>query len=170
MNGFGWQASRFAGQSGALALRGGVPGRPRLGQSDTGEWKTRAQAAVQAFDLLLGRTQQVGNPDARKALMDWVSTPDAPGTPAERYRVVVDDLAQGAPWAEVGQKRVTDLELMDMLFETKVKQAEQAFAPAGQPEQPGMIVNLRGAFTPTGIVLGAAGILGLLVVPLVMGD
>lgn len=167
---FGRTPPRFVAQTPAGAWRGAPSRRSALGQAESQDWQARAQAAVSAFDILLGRAKDVGDLDARGALLEWVSLPGVPGTPAERYRVVVEDLAQGTPWVDISQKRVSDLELMDTLFETKVIQAEQAYSPVGQPVQAGSIVNLKGAFTPTGIVLGAVGILGLLVVPLVMGE
>jgi len=170
MHDFGRTPPRFVAQTPAGALRGGFPRRPSLGQADGQDWQARAQTAVAAFDLLLARAKDIGDLDARGALLEWVSSPEVPGTPAERYRVVSEDLAQGTPWMDISQKRVSDLELMDTLFETKVLQAEQAFSPVGHPAGPGSIVSMGGAFTPTGIVLGAVGILGLLVVPLVMGE
>lgn len=169
MNGFGWQPARFAGNAG-VSLAGRNVRRPRLSQADEAAWADRARAAVEAFDLLSARAQQIGNPDARRAIFEWVSTPGVPGTPAERYKVVVDDLTQGTPWAEISQKRVSDLELMDTMFDTKVKQAEQSYAPISQPEAPGVTASRAGALSTTGIVLGAVGILGLLVVPLVIGE
>lgn len=167
---FGRTPPRFVGQTPARAFRGAAPRRAMLGQAAVADWQARARAAVSAFDSLMDRARNIGDLDARGALLEWVSSPDVPGTPAERYQVVAVDLAQGTPWADISEKRVSDLELMDTMFETKVKQAEQAFSPVGQPVQPGSIVNLAGAFTPTGIVLGAVGILGLLVVPLVFGE
>lgn len=168
MNGFGWQPARFAGNAG-VSLGGTNVRRPRLSQADEAAWGDRARAAVEAFDLISARAQQIGNPEARRAILEWVSTPSIPGTPAERYKVVVDDLVQGTPWAEISQKRVSDLELMDTMFDTKVKQAEQSYTPLSQPEAPGATAR-GGALTTTGIVLGAVGILGLLVVPLVIGE
>jgi hypothetical protein len=169
MHDFGRKAPRFVAQTPAGGYRG-APRRAALGQAEIQDGRARAQTALSAFDLLLDRARNIGNLDARGALLEWVSSPEVPGTPAERYRVVAEDLAQGTPWADISQKRVGDLELMDTMFETKVKQAEQAFSPVGQPVSAGSIVNLSGAFTPTGIALGAVGILGLLVVPLVMGE
>lgn len=140
-----------------------------LSQSDVA-WKNRGTAAVARFDNLLKETAGIGNAAARAEIMAWVGSASQPGTPAERYKVVVDDLAQGSAWEEISTKRVVDLEAIDDLLATKVKQGEQAFAPTAQPDQAGQILDFRGAFTPTGIVLGTIGVLGLLVVPLVVGE
>jgi hypothetical protein len=58
-----------------------------LGQAAIADWQTRAQAAVSAFDALLERAKNIGNLDARGALLEWVSSPEVPGAPAERYQV-----------------------------------------------------------------------------------
>jgi hypothetical protein len=169
-NNFGWQASRFAGHAGT---RLGV--RHRLGEGPdeatlASDYRIRADAALQNFDILLGRTSEIDNLDARRALLGWVSTPDAPGTPAERYRVVAEDLSRGAPFSDVAQKRLGDLETMNAMFESKVKQAEQAYATKAEPAPAGATSKPGGGLTTTGIVLGAGALFGLLVVPLVWGE
>jgi hypothetical protein len=164
---FGSKTPRFRAQTPARAFLGALPHRTALGQEELRSWQERGELAVGAFDVLLDRVRNIEDLDAQGALFEWISSPGVPGTPAERYRVVEEDLAQGAIWTDIAHKRISDLELMDALLETKVRQAEQGFPPPGSA---GSIVNLRGALTPTGIVLGTVGILGLLVVPLVFGE
>lgn len=146
----------------------GAQAGPSMGQALYQQWEARARAVLSSWNQLLDRTSQIGNAAARSEILDWISRSDVPGTPAERYDAVAKDVQEGAFVTPVAQQRIVDLENMARTLETKVKNAETAYASIATPDQPGMVVDFRGAFTPTGFVLGAVVILGLLVVPLVV--
>lgn len=169
MHDFGWQRPRFVSPSLAGSPWGADGRRQAMGQTASA-WKIRAEQAVGHFDNLLRRIADIGDANARQNLMAWVGNSSQPGTPAERYKAVVDDLSAGAPANDVTTKRISDLEGVDAALDSMVLQGEQAHAPTGQPDQPGRIVNFSGAFTPTGIVLGTLGLVGLLVVPFLLRE
>jgi hypothetical protein len=159
---FGWQRPRFLGSAlGAF----GAPS-PALGQFQQVAWRARAQAAVGKFDDLLRRIATIGDAGARDALMAWIGSPTQPGTPAERYKVVVDDLAQGTSWNDISEKRLLDLEGVVSQLEAEVSKAEQSYPAAANPNPPGAIRTDRGYITATGLALGALGLLGLVALPI----
>lgn len=141
-----------------------------MGQPDTSSYVARAKAALAAYDDLLNRIASVGDEATRQDLLSWISRSDVPGTPAERRKTVGEDLASLGPNSDLAtiQKRVDDLEAMNKTLGAKVKNAEAAFPPIQNPKEAGQ-VKVSGIFTPTGIVLGAVSVLGLLVVPLMVG-
>lgn len=165
MNDFFWQP-RFANR----APSGGFGSRRQAMGQTAPAWKIRAETAVGNFDNLLRRISGIGDQGARDRLMSWVGNSSQPGTPAERYKAVIDDLSSGAVFTDITTKRVSDLEGVDAALESMVVQGEQAHAPTSQPDQPGTIVNFGGAMTPTGIVLVTLGLTGLLVVPFLLRE
>lgn len=162
MHEFGWQRPRFLGPM----LGGFGSPSPALGQFEQVAWRARAQASVTKFDDLLRRIGKFGDAGERDALMAWIGSPMQPGTPAERYKVVVDDLAQGTAWNDISEKRLLDLEGVVTQLESEVSKAEQSTPAAANPNPPGAITTDRGYITATGLVLGAVGLLGLVALPI----
>lgn len=155
-----------------LASAGSVftsfPAGPGLGQ-DNSSYVARAQAATAKYDELLGRISNIADEAARNELLAWISRSDVPGTPAERRKVVGEDMATPGVGIDTQIKRVGDLEEMNKTLEAKVKVAEAAYPSVQNPKE-GQIKQ-NGVFTTTGIVLGVVSVLGLLVVPLIVsGD
>lgn len=170
MQEFGWHRARFVSPS----LSGSAWSQPGQRRQSMGQlaatWRIRADTAVGQFDSLLKRIANIGDEPTRQDLMAWVGNPLQVGTPAERYKIVVDDLSQSAGWTDITTKRVVDLEGVVAALETKVKQGEQAHSPTGQPNQPGSVTTPSGALSTTGIVLVTLGLAGLLVVPFLLRE
>jgi len=145
------------------------PSSPALGQQDAADYVARAQAAIAQYDDLLKRIANIGDKATQNDLLSWISRADVPGTPAERRKIVGEDLVNPplAANSYTGMKRVGDLEEMNKLLDAKVKKAEASFPSISNPNAPGQI-KLNNVFTPTGIALGAVSILGLLVVPFML--
>ncbi len=170
MHEFGWQRPRFVSPELGGPGWGTPPPPPALGQFEQAAWRARADDAVARFDDLLRRIAGIGDAGARDALMGWVGSPSQPGTAAERYKVVVDDMVNGTPWSDISEKRLLDLEGVVGALQSEVAKAEQSYPASGNPNAPGTITTDRGYLSATGIVLGIVGLLGLLVVPLVVRE
>lgn len=165
-----WQGPKLGLVSMAGSIFNVFPPGPGLGQQqDTSSYVARAQAAVAKYDDLLKRMANIGDVGTRNDLLRWISDSTVPGTPAERRKVVGDDLQNpiAATSTDIGLQRVKGLEQMDDLLEAQVAKAEAAFPSVLNPNAPGQIKR-NDVFTPTGIVLGVASVLGLLVVPLML--
>jgi hypothetical protein len=140
----------------------GPASRRALGQEPE-EWRRRAKDAVARFDLLLARISLVADDEERGRLLKEIGRDDVPGTPAERYTVVKQDLAAAeAQTPEVATARIRHLEEDLFRLDTGVALAEDSYgtlaAPEGAAGAPGR--------TAAGLVAGGIALLGLVVVPL----
>jgi hypothetical protein len=137
--------------------------RYRLGQTPD-EWLRRAREAVANFDDLLAELAHVADDTARGQILMWIGREDVPGSPAERYKVVVEDLERGeaAYTEEIPVKRVEEIErAVDDLY--------QRVAGAGRAY--GLFPGAEGAEKPrmtpmpmmTAFVLGSIVFIGLAV-------
>lgn len=148
-------------------------GRPvRMGQatSSAAWWPAEGLSTAQEWDALISRTSQIADADAKGEILKWVGRSDIPGSPAERYKVIVDDLNTSyspATEAEVSElkNRLDLLKSYKSQLEAKVLNAEQAYgtlsAPAGAgstPEQDRMME----------CVTGGIALLGLIILPLIL--
>lgn len=147
------------------------PAGPGLGQGQDPVvvYIQRAESAAARYDDLLKRAANIGYDAGRNEILAWVSNSDVPGTPAERRKIVAEELANpgAAAGADTTLKRVADLEWVNQEFERRVKSAETAYATIQKPNPPGTI-SQDGPLTLVGFGLGAVGILSLLVVPLMV--
>jgi tetrahydromethanopterin S-methyltransferase subunit B len=136
--------------------------RYRLGQTPD-EWLRRAREAVANFDDLLAELAHVADDTVRGQILLWIGREDVPGSPAERYKVVVGDLERAAAYTEeIPIKRVEELErAVDDLY--------QRVAGAGRAY--GLFPGAEGAEKPrmapipmmTAFVLGSIVFVGLAV-------
>jgi hypothetical protein len=145
----------------STGMRGPAP-RRTLGQEPE-EWRRRAKDAVAHFDLILARVSLVADDEERGRLLKEIGRDDVPGTPAERYTVVKQDIATaGTQMPEIATARIRQLEDDLSRLDTEVTLAEEAYgtlaAPEGAAGAPG-----RAA---AGLVAGGIALLGLVVVPL----
>ncbi len=116
-----------------------------LGATDL-EWYQRAKAATAAYDDLVRRTNILASVSARRAIFDWLGSPNNPTSPAYRYRSVVSDIQTdveaytppnyGAYAVERRQNRVTELEKINEDFKNRVRASERE---VGQLPPPGTI-------------------------------
>jgi hypothetical protein len=146
-----------------------LPGRfmfggRRMGQAP--DWKERAWKAVDGYDTLVARAAGISDDAARSSILGWVGRTNVPGSPAERYNVVVADLA-GMPEPEMAMKRTEDLEDVVAEFETMVENALSSFGTIPKPSAGG-VVSPEGGLTTKGVIVGAVAVLGLIVLPLAL--
>lgn len=145
-------------------LRGiGSMGFISMGQQDS-SWTPRAQAAVARYDTLIKRTASIQNDAVRADILSWIGTPTMPGSPADRYQFVKDDLESGAAWDVGRTAHVTDLEAVDTELDTRVSKGEQSGTFTST--SPVSIVTPQGQLSPLGIGLLAGAAACLVVVPL----
>jgi len=169
MNGNG-----HAARTGPVGLRTG-PVEPRMGQSAPAPaaplwWPSEGLAAVQAWDALVARLAKVQNPDAQKEILAWIGRSDTPGSPAERYQVVADDVRTNyspltQEQVDALRRRVDQLEANASEFEARVKNAEQAYgvfvASTEAPNMPEHDMMME-------CVTGGIALLGLVIMPLLL--
>lgn len=135
-----------------------------LGQASA--WAARAQEAVARYDALVKRTAAIQDGNTRGDILSWISDPTTPGSPADRYQFVKDDLANTVSWDDAHTAHVKDLEAVNTEFETRVANGEKSgtYGPFG----PLSIVSPQGQLTGVGIGLVVVAALGLLVVPVAL--
>lgn len=150
-------------------------GRPvRMGQeapsTSAAWWPTEGLSAAQAWDALIARVSQIANEGAQNEILKWVGRSDIPGSPAERYKVIVDDLNRKFTPSTEGQisdlkKRVDVLKSYAGELEAKIKSAEQAYgmlsASSGAGSTPGHDRTME-------YVAGGIALLGLIVLPVIL--
>lgn len=125
-----------------------------LGASNL-EWYQRAKAGIAAYDDLVRRSNALASVSARRAIFDWLGSPNNPTSPAYRYRSVVSDIQSdveaytppnyGAYAVERRQNRVTDLEKINEDFKNRVRASERE---VGQLPPPVTIPGPPGAPGP----------------------
>jgi hypothetical protein len=160
MDSYGWHQSRF-GMFGGGFLHG------RLGATSPEELEQRSQEAVAKYQALLKRATKIRDPRVREEVLRSVGNESALATPAERYRSVLNDLANGAPWDEIRTEHLDDLEQANRDLETRVVVAEQS--GTYDERDPLRIVGDDGRLTGTGVALVVVGAIGLFLVPLTLG-
>lgn len=127
-------------------------------------WPDEARDAVASYDDLMGRLSAIAD-DVRGDILEWLGRTDVLGSPAERYQVVTEALSQGVEPDEVLRGRVGQLKAFVSEFAAKVKNAETygtlpaATATGGTPE----------ASMNELCLTGGVALLGLVVVPLLLG-
>ena len=87
----------------------------------------QAQNLAAQYDDLLGRLALVEDDADRGEIVKWLGRADLPGSPAERYQVVVDSLSTEGPLDEgVFNKRVSDLASVVEELNARVRSAESS--------------------------------------------
>lgn len=146
-------------------------GRPvRMGQASAAWWPSEGLSTAQAWDTLLSRVSQIANADAQGQILQWVGRSDVPGSPAERYQVIAEDLSSN--YSPSGDEEVSALmKRLDLLksytsqLEAKVRNAEQSFgALSASPEarstpERDMMMEC---------VTGGIALFGLIIMPLIL--
>ncbi len=129
-------------------------------------WALRADQAVQTYDSLVQRTGAIKDDQVRADILAWLGDVNLLGTPAERYQLVKEAIAQSAAWDDQRTQYVQDLEQVDKDLKVKVENGEKAgtFGPFGTLSP----VDDQGKLTGVGIGLVVTAALGLVVVPLVI--
>lgn len=133
-------------------------------------WPAEGLSTVQTWDALLSRVSKISNPDSQKDILQWIGRSDIPGSPAERYKVVVDDL--NTKFTPSTNEQITTLRnRLDQLkentsqLEAKVKNAEQAYgvfvASTGATSMPDHDMVME-------CVTGSIALLGLIILPLIL--
>lgn len=154
----------------AVPVLGAAMRSYRLGDSDF-EWYQKAKRAIAKYDELLRRVEGIGNITARRAIYDWLGSPNNPTTPAYRYRSVVSDVAvdvegytppnYGAYALERRRGRVEDLEDVVEDFEAKVRASEREYGPVTVREVPGQVSPQAPGPDLTWPIVGAGVAVGL---------
>lgn len=146
-------------------------GRVRLagsmGQEDRSADIRRAMDLVGRYDALLSRLALAGDDAARGETVMWLGRADLPGSPAERYQVVVEALASEGPVdGTMFAKRLSDLNGVVEELDGRVSSAESSGTlPA--PEMGAGSTTEEG--TPEGKCLaGGVALLGLFVLPFIV--
>jgi hypothetical protein len=144
-----------------------------LGQT-VDEWYRRALDAAEAFDSLLKRSAYLADEGLRGEILLWVGRPDVPGSPAERYSRVTEDLAEvnsvdppafSFYTEPVAVDRVTDLEAVLQEFYGRMTDAEKAgLLPGAEDAQKPEARVPADTFTVFGLASIAAIGLGFTVV------
>lgn len=129
-------------------------------------WTDRAQSATAQYDAYMKRAVAIKDPSVRADILNWVGSSTTPGTPADRYQFVQDDLESGSAWDDPQTQHIKDLEAVNLEFNTRVSNGEQSGTFA--PTSPLALMAPGGQLSPTGIglLIGAAAC--LVVVPLVV--
>lgn len=144
----------------------------RMGQvtSAAAWWPSEGLATAQAWDALLARTAKLADKNAQTQILDWVGRSRTPGSPAERYQVVVNDInTQFSPWSESEaaslRQRLDQLGSFVAQLEAKVKAAEQSSGtlPASSEARSTPEQDMMMECVTAGIAL-----LGLIILPLVL--
>lgn len=161
------------GQNGFRPMSG-VP--LRMGQavaantSSAAWWPAEGLSTVQGWDALISRVSQIANQAAQSDILKWVGRSDMSGSPAERYKMVADDLntkftpSTDAQISEL-RKRLDVLESFKGELEARVKTAEQSY---------GLLAASPGAVsTPEHdkmmqYVTGGIALLGLIILPVIL--
>lgn len=144
----------------------------RMGQavSSAAWWPAEGLATAQTWDALLARVSQIADADVRGQILQWVGRSDVPGSPAERYKMIVDDLSSQyspANEQEVGvlKKRLDLLKSYTGQLESQVKAAENSYgtlsAPVGAGSTPERDMMME-------CLTGGIALLGLVILPLVL--
>lgn len=143
----------------------------RMGQeaSVAAWWPTEGLTSIQRWDALLSRVSQLADPGAREEILQWISRSDIPGTPAERYQVVVADIRNritpSTPSeAVIVRDRLDSLNRHLGELEAMVNRVETAYGllpastEAGSRMERGMVE----------CVSGGIALLGLVILPLIL--
>lgn len=141
-----------------------------MGQASE-EWLLRAQAAVSEFEGLFERAGRISDANARGALMRWIGREDVPGNPAERYKVVMVDLAEAeggilaAVGSDITESRVSQLEAITVEFHSKIASAEAAYGTIPAPADAGAGFVPGTGISRSGFFAGSIGLLALVAIP-----
>jgi hypothetical protein len=133
-------------------------------------WPAEGLATAQAWDALVSRVSQIANEGSQAEILDWIGRSDIPGSPAERYKMVVDDL--NSKYSPSTSEDITQLKSrLDTLksyksqLEATVKNAEQSYgtlsAPAGASSTPERDMMME-------CVTGGIALIGLVILPLIL--
>ncbi len=139
--------------------------------TSTAWWPSEGLSSVQSWDALIARLAKTSDPEAREKVLEWIGRSDIPGSPAERYKVVVDDLNRNFMPSTPEQiaslrNRVDQLEANTSQLEAKVKNAEKTFgvyvaSTAEAPSMPDADMMME-------CVTGSIALLGLVIMPLLL--
>jgi hypothetical protein len=121
--------------------------------AEPSDWEARGRAAVEGWDEWLGRAAGIRDDRLREEVIAWVGRSDVPGSPAERYQKVVDDLRSPSADPERAETRVKQLENQVDLLKSRVLKAELS--------QVGDAVAVGGRLTSQGWALVVVAALGL---------
>lgn len=158
---------------GGQSLRmGAVP--IRMGQAVASPaatwWPSEGLSTVQAWDSLISRVSKLANADAQTQILQWVGRSDIPGSPAERYKVIVDNInGRVSPSSDEDisslRNRLDHLKGFTSELEAKVKNAEQAYgvfvASTGATSTPERDMMME-------CITGGIALLGLIILPLIL--
>jgi hypothetical protein len=154
----------------ALQMAPMTPHR-QMGQvgSSAAWWPTEGLTTAQAWDALLARAAKLSDGPAKTEILQWVGRSDIPGSPAERYRIIVDNL--NANFSPSTEEEVTTLRnRLDLLkfytgdLEAKVKNAEESGAPAA----PSGAASTTERDRMMECVAGSIALIGLIILPLIL--
>jgi hypothetical protein len=143
---------------------------PAAPVSSAAWWPSEGLASVQAWDALISRVSKITNPDVQQEILQWIGRSDIPGSPAERYEVVVNDVtSKFTPTTDEQiaslQNRLDQLKANTSQLEAKVKNAEQAYgvfvASTEAPSMPDHDMMME-------CVTGGIALLGLVIMPLIL--
>lgn len=144
---------------------------PKMGQQSAYPWwPSEAASTVQAWNGLISRAALIADSDARGKLLSWVGRSDVPGSPAERYQAIAEDISgkyQPLTDSDAGllRQRLDLLNSYKSELEARVKNAEQAYGVltasaevVSNPERHRMMI----------CVAGGIALLGFIILPLVL--
>lgn len=127
----------------------------------------RARVATKEYESLISRVGGVADDREKSRLVDWVGSWNIPGSPAERYAVVVSDLKDSQPDPVLQAKRVSDLENVLLEFRAEVSKAEAAYGTVTAADR-GQVLDASGELTGKGIAVVAVAIASFLILPFLM--
>jgi len=138
--------------------------RQALGSIGLPTTAERAQTAVAQYQALMARLADVNDANAQLEIRNWLGDSNTPGTPAERYQEVENDLSQGQPDPTLQAKRVSDLEALLPDFESQVAGAEAAYGTKTGDETS----SADGVFSGNNLAMMALAAVSLFVLPFVL--
>lgn len=156
---YGWQRSRFGPFGNGFA-------HFHLGQTSVQDLERRAGEAIAKYRVLVKRAGLIKDDATRQGILQWIGDGSIPGTPADRFRHVSDEEAQGAPWDEIRTEHLDSLEAANAELETRVVNGEKSGVIAGHG--PLALVDDSGKLTGVGVGLVVIAVVGLFVVPLTL--
>jgi len=144
----------------------------RMGQeaSVAAWWPAEGLASVQKWDALLTRASQLADEGARQEILQWISRSDIPGSPSERYQVVVADIRNRITpktdaEAAIVRARLDSLNQHLGELEARVNKAEMAYGLLPASDGAGSRLE-RSKMAEC--VSGGIALLGLVILPLVL--